>query len=38
MDDLSINIVLSNRDSFVLRLFALQADSLFEVEDAEEFG
>ena len=38
MDDLSINIVLSNRDSFVLRLFALQANSLFEVEDAEEFG
>ena len=38
MNELSINIVLNNHDNIVLNLFAQQENSLFEVENAEEYG
>lgn len=38
MNELSINISLANHDNTVLTIFAQQKDSLFEVNDAGEYG
>ena len=38
MNELSIHIFLDNHDDITLTIFALQEDSLFEVEGAKEYG
>ena len=38
MNELPIHISLDNHDDITLTIFALQEDSLFEVDDAKEYG